>query len=293
MEWAFAVNPWERFFSLFFTAPVFEWTRQFRGGHARITGPFWQAELAGTMLMIGVLLSLWLARYTDWGGRFRSAAWIPLRKSSAVASMLILAVFLTQSRGPELGLLFATPIALVGRSKRVLRSALLVSAFLIFAAAVAYVGIMRYSATKSPGSEEQQTAMYRAVMINHYLPMAEQSGPWGLGPRFPRFGIYVSIDNEYLLLALVQGWVGLGTFLLLSIGTLCDMLWSAIYKPQKADRAFAFTLLGIMLGMLVILATVFLGYQPHIFFFLFVGWSQALKGQQPARRQPQLRGVYT
>jgi hypothetical protein len=288
-----AINPWERVLSNFFPQDLFGWDRQFRGGHARITGPFWQAELAGTMFMIGVILALWLARYAHWGARFRAALWIPFRKSSAVIAALVVCVFLTQSRGPELGLLFATPVALIGRSRRVLRSTLLAVIFLVVGGALAYTAIMKYAATKASTGDEAQTAAYRAVLITKYVPMAEHSGPFGLGPEFPRFGIYVSIDNEYLLLALMQGWVGLGTFLLISLGTVYNLVWAAVYNREKADRAFAFTLLGVFLGMLVIIATVFLGYQTHMFFFLIAGWAQAIKRPVEAKALPVFRQVYT
>jgi hypothetical protein len=293
VEFFAAINPWEKFFSLFFPRDLFDWTRQFRAGHARMTGPFWQAELAGTMLMLGVILALWLARYADWGQRLRSALWIPLRKSSLVVATLVIAIFLTQSRGPELGLLFAVPIALIGRSRHVLRSTLLTLLFLAVVGTTAYVAIANYSATRAPTSEEQQTAQYRAIMIKHYVPLAEHGGPWGFGPQFPTFSIYKSIDNEYLYVALVQGWVGLTTFLLISGGTMYHLVWAAIYNSEKPDRAFAFTLLGVFLGMLVILATVFLGYQPQIFFFLIAGWAQALNMSAEKRRLPEFERIYT
>jgi hypothetical protein len=292
-EWASSLNLWRRFLSPLFPADTFLWDLQFRGGRVRITGPFWQAELAGTMFMLGALLALWLGKYQNWAGRFRSAPWIPFRKSTWAAASLILAIFLTQSRGPELGLLFGLPVALIGRSRRVLRATLLVATLLALGGAVAYTGIMKYSATKAPTSEEQQTAQYRAIMIENYVPMAEHSGPWGLGPNFPRIGTQVSIDNEYLFLALTQGWVGLGTFLLLSFGTLYNLIWAAIYNPEKDDRAFAFTLLGMFLGFLIILATVYLGLQPRIFFFLIVGWAQAIKVRREPQRHPVFQQIYT
>jgi len=293
VEWLASINPWERLFSRFFTSDAVVWTRQFRGGRARITGPFWQAELAGTMFLIGVLLALWLAKYTNWGGRFRTALWIPFRKSTAITASLILAIFLTQSRGPELGLFFAIPIALIGRSRHILRATLLVVALLIVGGAAAYIGITKYSATNAPTSEQQETAQYRAIMIQYYVPMAQHSGPWGFGPHFPRISYLISIDNEYLFLALSQGYIGLGTFLLLCLGTLYNLTWAAIYNPETPDRAFAFTLLGLFVGILVIIATVFLGLQTHIFFFLLIGWAQSLKVRRAPLTQPTFQQILT
>jgi hypothetical protein len=195
---------------------------------------------------------------------------------------------MTQSRGPELGLIFAIPIAFIGRSRRVLRTALIVVLCMMVGGAVAYEGLAKYASTKAPTSEQQETAAYRAVLFESYLPRAEHSGPWGLGPHFPTIGKYKSVDNEYLFVALTDGYIGLTSFLLLCFGTVGSLVAAALYNPEKLDRAFAFTLLGIFLGLCVTIATVYLGFQPLIFFFLIIGWAQAVR----VRRAPQPHAVF-
>lgn len=277
-------NPWRMLFGPFFKGEEIPWATQLRGGFGRISGPFAQAEVAGMMIVFGVLLALFLGKNSRWGERFRSMPALRLRKSSAVALLLLLALSMTQSRGPELALVIAIPIAWIGRSRRVLRTAMLVLLVLVVGGGVAYESLASYAATKAPTSEEQETAAYRAVLLEDYLPMAEHSGPWGLGPHFQTIGKYESVDNEYLFVALTDGYIGLGSFLILSAGTVYNLTMAAAYNPQRLDRTFAFTLLGFFIGTLVCIATVYLGFQPLIFFFLTVGWAQAIRVRP--QRQP-------
>jgi hypothetical protein len=281
-------NPWRMAFGRFFKGDEIPWATQLRGGFGRLSGPFAQAELAGMMLVIATLLCLFLARNYHWAERFRFMPALNLRKSTIVVLLLLLALFMTQSRGPELGLIFAIPIAFIGRSRRVLRTALIVVLCMMVGGAVAYEGLAKYASTKAPTSEQQETAAYRAVLFESYLPRAEHSGPWGLGPHFPTIGKYKSVDNEYLFVALTDGYIGLTSFLLLCFGTVGSLVAAALYNPEKLDRAFAFTLLGIFLGLCVTIATVYLGFQPLIFFFLIIGWAQAVR----VRRAPQPHAVF-
>ncbi len=286
-------NPFHLVFYPFFKAHEDVWPPQVRNGLGRITGPYADAELAGIVLMFGFLLTLYLARTYNWGPRFSSATALYFRKSTYVSALLLIALFLTQSRGPELGLIFAVPIALVGRSRDTLKASLIAFALVFVVGGAAYVTLSHYVSTNAPTSDQQETAAYRAVMIQDYLPMAEHSGLWGLGPRFHVIGKYASIDNEYLLVALTQGYIGFASLLLLIGSTVWTMLTAAIYNPERPDRAFAFTLLGIFVGTLVTIATVYLDYQALIFFFLMMGWAQALRVYPVRDSRPVFQQVYT
>jgi hypothetical protein len=123
--------------------------------------------------------------------------------------------------------------------------------------------------------------------------MAEHSGPFGLGPHFPVIGKYQSVDNEYLFVALTDGYIGLGSFLILCAGTVYNLVMAAAYNPQRLDRAFAFTLLGLFFGILVCIATVYLGLQPLIFFFMTVGWAQSLRVRPVPQPHAVFEQVYT
>lgn len=286
-------NPSRLAFGPFFQGQSYPWETQIRGGFGRVSASYAQAELAGMTIVFALLLGIFLGRNYHWGERFRSIPALRLRKSHIAVSLLLLALYMTQSRGPELQFLFAIPIALIGRSRRVLRTAVLVSLFMVIGGGGAYVGLVRYAATNAPTSEQQETAAYRAILLEDYLPMAKHSGPWGLGPSFPRIGKYKSIDNEYLFLALTSGYIGLGSFLVLCAGTVYNLVLAAAYNPQRIDRSFAFTLLGFFLGTLVCIATVYLGYQPLIFFFLTIGWAESVRVRKAPQPHAVFQQVYT
>jgi hypothetical protein len=284
-------NPWRMIFGPFFKGEEIPWATQLRGGFGRISVSFAQAEVAGMMIVYAILIATFLGKHYHWGERFRSMPALRLRKSSVVIVLLLLALSMTQSRGPELALVCAIPIALIGRTRHVLRTSVLVILLMIVGGGIAYESLVKYAATNTPTSEEQETAAYRAVMIKDYLPMAEHSGPWGLGPHFPTIGKYKSVDNEYLFVALTDGYIGLGSFLILSGGTLYNLIMAAAYNPQQRD--FAFTLLGLFVGILVCIATVYLGFQPLIFFFMTVGWAQAVRVRPTPHPHPIFEQVYT
>jgi hypothetical protein len=68
---------------------------------------------------------------------------------------------------------------------------------------------------------------------------------------------------------------------------------AAAYNPEKLDRAFSFTLLGLFMGILVCIATVYLGFQPLIFFFMTIGWAQAVRIRPAPQPHPVFQQVYT
>jgi hypothetical protein len=286
-------NPWRMAFGPFFKGELIPWATQLRGGHGRISASFAQAEVAGMMIVYAILLALFLGKNYHWGERFRRLPALPVRKSSVIVVLLLLALYMTLSRGPELALICALPIAFIGRSRRVLRTSILVGVFMIVGGSLAYEGLIKYAATNNPTSEEQETAAYRAVLLKDYLPMAEHSGPFGLGPHFPVIGKYQSVDNEYLFVALTDGYIGLGSFLILCAGTVYNLVMAAAYNPRKLDRSFAFTLLGLFFGILVCIATVYLGFQPLIFFFMTVGWAQSLRVRPAPQPHAAFEQVYT
>ena len=130
-------------------------------------------------------------------------------------------------------------------------------------------------------SSEQQTAQYRQQLTENYLPVAELGGAWGWGMNFPRVGGQNSIDNEYLFVYLVQGYMGLIALVLLMLEGAASLLIAGLRATLKEDRHFSFSLLGILAGFVLTLGTVFLGSQAYVIFFMLIGWSQAIRVSQP------------
>jgi len=291
-EYKMGQNPFALIFRHFFPGETFAWKTQIRWGFGRVAGPFGQSELAGIILIFGLVVALWAGYHHIWEPRFRHFRRWPLSKSNTFIALIALTLLMTQARGPWIGALVAIAIAFIGRSQRVLRTAIITILCLAIGGATVYAGLNRY-ASGPVTSQEQETAQYRQQLLTNYIPVAKAGGAWGWGQDFPRVGGQGSIDNEFLFVALTQGWVGLLTFCLIAAESMAHMLTSAILAPEKSDRYFAWSMLGIMLGLLVTVFTVFLGLQTFQLFFLLAGWSQALPTRPKPVKHLTFETVYT
>jgi hypothetical protein len=291
-EYRMGQNPFSLMFRHYFPGETFAWKTQIRWGFGRVSGPFGQSELAGIVLIFGLVIALWAAYYQIWPQHFRYFRRWPLSKANTFIALIALTLLMTQARGPWIGVLVAIPVAFIGRSKRVLRTAMITALSLGIGITAVYIGLNRYASGRVT-SQEQETAQYRQQLITNYIPVAKAGGPWGWGQSFPRVGGQGSIDNELLFVTLTQGWVGLLAFCLIAVESMAHMLASALLAQEKSDRYFAWSMLGIMLGLLVTSFTVFLGLQTFQLFFLLAGWSQALPTRQKPATQLAFETVYT
>ena len=291
-EYRMGRNPYQIVMDRLLPEEQFGWKTQIRWGFGRVAGPFGQSELAGMMLLAGLVLALWLSYYNLWEPKFRYAPWLPFSKGQTITSVLGLTLILTQARGPWLGTLFAIPIAFIGRSRYVLRSTILVTAFGTVFGTSLYVGMKAY--TDAPTTtNEQENATYRAHLLENYTPVVKEGGPWGWGTDFPTRKGQTSIDNEYLFVAVTQGWVGFGAFCLICLGSIANLVSAIMASTDKMDQYFAFSLLGTLLGLMFTMVTVFLGNQSYLLFFLLVGWSEAMRAQPAETSYLSFRQVLT
>jgi hypothetical protein len=192
-------------------------------------------------------------------------------------------------------LIVALCIASIGRAKRPLRRAILVFGLGLLVGVPLYTYGKSYVDSASNKRVEigsqVQTAQYREQMMDAYIPIAELGGAWGWGNVYPVVKGQFSIDNEYLLVWLTQGYVGLAALVLIIVDASISFTQLGIKARTFPERYLSFSLLGILLGVAVCLGTVWLSAQSFMLFFLIVGWSQAIA---PAKkRQPQLVAIYT
>ncbi len=76
-----------------------------------------------------------------------------------------------------------------------------------------YVALNRYTnINRAPSDMDQENAQYRRMLVINYLPEVKRGGMLGYGIHFPTVQGQASIDNEYLNLALTQGYLGAGHF---------------------------------------------------------------------------------
>ncbi len=275
-EYRMEQNPFSMIFARFFPGEHTQWRTQIRWGFGRVAGPFGQSELAGIMLVFGLTLALWMAWQHLWEPRFQHLRWLKMQKATLITIVMALTLFMTQARGPWLGAAVALPVLWISRARNVLRASVIVGLLLVVVGGAGSYALKKYAASGEPQSNEQQTAQYRSQLLDNYLPVAEAGGPWGWGQDFPRAPGQGSIDNEYLFLGLTQGWIGSLSFALIGVSAALRAARAAAMAPTPFDQSFALCLLGIVLGVMTVIFTVFLGNQTYALFFLLAGWAQAL-----------------
>lgn len=284
-EYRMAENPFTILWHRFFPDEAFAWKTQIRWGFGRVSGPWGQSELAGIIIIFTLMMAIWVGYAHPWREKFAAFPHHPFLKRTLLFGLLAFFLFSTQARGPWLGCIIALPIALVGKSRHILRNSILLACILVPVGAGAYTFAKLYT-SGSAASNEQQTAQYRSQLIDNYVPVARLGGAWGWGQDFPRVEGQESIDNEYLFVWLIQGWVGAVAFCLLAGESVLRTILAAIHAPTPQDRFFAFTFLGALVGMLLTITTVFLGNQTYQLFFLLAGWSQVMN-TAPRHAAPQ------
>lgn len=257
---------------------------QMRAGFLRIRGPFGAAEEAGIVFLIGLLLSLWLwfatreQKKADDRRRFR------FRRGSVVVLGTLLGLCLTLSRGPLLGAVLGFLIARIGmvRNRRLA---------VIVALMLGIIGGIFYNAKASKiakmtedeafaAGETLQSAYYRTHLVSVYEPIAEAGGLFGWSATaYPRVPGLESIDNEYLLLWVTQGKVGLSLFILIVAETALAIVQAVRKSQNRLDSCFYYCLGAILCSILFVITTVWLTDQALVLFFVLVGWSQSLRDQ--------------
>lgn len=264
---------WERFFPG-------QWPRlipEIRWHFVRVAGPYHAPELAGMVFLAGIMLALWLWK---WNADEPVSPGFPrLRLKLAIPVALVVltvTLLMTESRGPWLGVLAAMVVASIGRARNVARRASFIVPLLLIALIFGYMFARQYSnGRRIDYGSTRETAQYRRELLQNYLPVAQAGGAWGWGQFFPVIDRQTSIDNQFLLVFLMQGYVGATSFLLLVFEGCYAFARLGFRASTPSRRHFGFTMLGILIGWSITLLTVYLGAQTFQMFFLLIGWSQA------------------
>jgi hypothetical protein len=171
-----------------------------------------------------------------------------------------------------------------------------------------YIGVQSYIAyyarvkgSASNLSEEQTSVLYRQEMHKVYGPLAERGGWLGYGQMgHPVLGGITSADDEFLLIHLGQGRLGLIIFILIEIECFRSLVFKLWRMPSPYDRAFVCAMLAAMTVFWYTITTVYMGEQLPQVAFLFIGWSQSLVpitdtatvSPQPMRARFRFKRVY-
>jgi len=263
------------------------WGRQERWGFTRVSGPYGSSITAGMVFTCGLILQVWLFSRKLWGplksGLFRSGR----RNAIMVTGVLVLGVGMTQSRGPWIGCGLGMIVVFVGFAKDLRKGVIAAGLLVSIVLPVTYVILDQY--TKGNYHEakdiDQQNAGYRRELLNTYLPVVEKGGLWGWGRPLvlsnTGMGAFVesqpSIDNQYLLMAVGQGYFGFCVFLFILGSAIVHLVKVGSRVRNRDDLMFVLALLGAIVATCFTLTTVFLGEPMVQILFLLCGWAVSVK----------------
>jgi hypothetical protein len=273
---------WQTVGKHIFTHQYVPWIPQMRWGFGRIAGPYGHAILAGMIFLTGLVYCLWLRKVDpEWGAR-QVIAGVPVTVRGLLLTAVAAALLMTQSRGPWMGVILALMFTLLTRVLPVGKAAMVFLLFLAVFGAAAYHYGNEYTdrPLNQAKNTEQRNAIYRRQLLVNYIPLVMERKAFGWGiTTYPVLNGQVSIDNEYLLLAITQGFVGMGVFLAILAGSAWRLLRMIAQPLREEDRLLVFAHLAVVIGLVTTLATVYMGEQVVMMFFLCMGWVQ---GMNPA-----------
>jgi hypothetical protein len=126
-------------------------------------------------------------------------------------------------------------------------------------------------------SVAQETAAYRKELLDKYIDIALEHSVFGWGRNtWPKIASMPSIDNYYLLLALMHGLLALGFLVGIFLFMMARLFIHSMKVPYRkpSGSTLGFTLLGIYASIAFSIATVYMGEQSLPIFFLITGWAE-------------------
>jgi hypothetical protein len=277
-EVRFGVNPFQALLRPLFPGQGQGWVTTFRHGLARVAGPYSHAILAGIMMLVAYRLQRWLQWRGLWEPRFPFTLPPAWTKARVITAVLFVGMLMTLARGPWIGAIVAAAIVMVGRARN-RRRALVLSLTGVAVGGVVGAALLARYLDVAPGAEmtmSQESAMYRKVLFEEYFSIALDRAWFGWGlTTWPKVLGMPSIDNHWLLLALMHGVLAMALLFTLLLASTVQLVARGLREPA-GQASPAFTLAGIFLGVIVAICTVYMGEQvvPMVFFLL--GWGQAL-----------------
>jgi hypothetical protein len=277
-EFRFAINPFSQVFDRFFPGQGAGWVVTFRYGFPRVAGPYGHAILNGIVVMIGIQLQYWLLRSKAWEPHFRWRIF-NLNKPLVLTGALFTTLVTCFTRGPQIGAGVGWIASSIGRTANPRKRALVLLCASVFIGIPLkswfdfYVSVGRAKAQ----TQSQETAAYRKELMDKYQQIALQKSALGWGSSgWPQISGMSSIDNYYLLLALMHGVIALVLFLLILIVPIVRLFRDGMRNaplPRPAN-SLSFVLFGIYIGIMFSIATVYLGLNAIPIFFMLTGYAE-------------------
>lgn len=278
-EFRFGLNPYRLALDRFFPGQGLGWVVSLRWGYGRVAGPFGHSILAGMVIVVGYRLARWADWSRLWPPLPRMLRWVPLRSGQLVALGLAGGAAMTMARGPWLGGAIGGVLAILGSARRKLPAVALAAVLGVVAGVPALVAFKAYVSVGREGatSDTQETAAYRYELLLNYLDFAHERPLLGWGRNtWPKVPGQPSIDNYYLLLLLMHGWISVALLLLplFWVGTRLFLHGMAEPPPVLYGSSFTFAILGAIVSVYFSIATVFLGLSSRPLLLLLLGWAE-------------------
>jgi O-Antigen ligase len=275
-EFKMGVNPFQMILGRFFPGQE-GWVTTFRYGVARIAGPYGHAILAGVVFAVAYRVQRWLQWNGYWEGRLK---WLPLPAARFMTWAIAAGSVMTLCRGPWIGAFFGMIAILLGRAANRRLALTIILVLIVAVGAPAYLGVKSYVSVGRAGAKSvsQETAAYRKELLDKYIAIAQEHAAFGWGRNgWPRVPGMPSIDNYYLLLALMHGVTALALLLSVFIWMIARLGRFGWARPWSSPAgSLSFSLLGAYLAAMVSIATVYLGMQAVQVLFLMTGWAEGL-----------------
>ncbi len=296
-EFRFGRTPWQILLNPFFPGQGDGWVTTFRYGFARVAGPYGHAILAGLIVIVGYRIQRWLEWGGHWEPRFEGLPWLKVPKARVITGVILLGVLMTLVRGPWVGGVAGATLAIVGRAKNRKRALLILAGGIVVIGIpvatwfISYASVGRSAAT----SDSQETAAYRKELIDKYVVIALQKSALGWGRNtWPKVQGMPSIDNYYLLLALMHGLIADVLFVLILLTTIWRLIRLEMKVPdyRAARSSLGFTLAAAFIGIAITIGTVYMGLTVTPVVALMAGWADGYilaGGQTRARATTQVQ----
>ena len=285
-EFKMGTTPWQIVFNRFFPGQGDGWVTTFRYGLPRIAGPYGHAILAGLVLIVGYRIARWLEWSRLWEPRFKKFR-LPASKARIITSGILAGCAMTLVRGPWLGGLAGAAIVAVGRAKNRRKALLMMAAGVFFIALPVGAWFYSYASVgrANAQSDSQETAAYRKELIDKYIDIALTRSGLGWGRNtWPKVSGMQSIDNYYLLLALMHGLIADGLLIAIIVMMVTRLIRFEMKLPASGPpgSSLGFTLAGIYVVYTVTIATVYMGLAVIPLFAVITGWAEGYLLRAPS-----------
>jgi hypothetical protein len=276
-EFRFWFDPYRYLTDIFF--PGTAWVTTVRYGFARAAGPYAHCILAGAVFLIGFRLQTWLSKGGHWDKYFRRFRPFGMTKARIITVIMVMGLVMTLARGPQIGAVLATVMGVIGAGRNPMKRALMVLGIVVVIGIPIAIQGYQYAAVgrEHAKTTSQESAAYRKELLDKYMDIAESHSGLGWGRNgWPKVLGMPSIDNFYLLLALMHGIPASALFVFLQLAMMVRLMRNGFASAARAPviNPLSFTLAGIYVGLLFTFFTVYFGETVIPIFFVFTGFAE-------------------